>query len=109
MLEDLWNQAGGSSATAPIAAAVALAESNGNARAVSRTGDFGLWQINARAHPEYDSGAMLYARPNAEAAVAISSDGTDWTPWCTAYTDGACGTKGGAYKPYGGNDAQGRA
>ena len=34
---------------------------------------------------------------NARAAVAISNGGTNWRPWCTAWSDAACGTKGGSY------------
>jgi hypothetical protein len=77
-----------------MASAVALAESSGNPNAYSRTGDVGLWQINAAAHPGQATTDPL---ANARAAVAISANGTNWRPWCTAYSDAACGTKGGTF------------
>ena len=46
-LEALWLEAGGPASAEAIAASVALAESGGNPDAVSSTGDYGLWQINA--------------------------------------------------------------
>lgn len=93
-LQSLWIRAGGSPAAAPMASAVALAESSGNPNAYSRTGDVGLWQINAAAHPGQATTDPL---ANARAAVAISANGTNWRPWCTAYSDAACGTKGGTF------------
>ena len=78
-----------------LAAAVAMAESGGNALA---TGDLmlgvsvGLWQINLRAHPEYSSSSLLDPTTNARAALAISKGGTDWNPWTTFRT--------GAYKRF---------
>src|ERR1700744_573144 len=50
-LESLWEEAGGSSGTAFMAAEIATAESGGNPNAVSPTDDFGLWQINGSARP----------------------------------------------------------
>src|SRR6266550_8490232 len=93
-LQSLWVQAGGNPAAAPMASAIALAESSGNPGATSRTGDVGLWQINAAAHPGQATTDPL---GNARAAVAISANGTNWRPWCTAYSDGACGTQGGTF------------
>lgn len=93
-LESLWVQAGGSPSAAPMASAIALAESRGNPGAQSSTGDVGLWQINAAAHPGQATTDPL---ANAQAAVAISANGTNWRPWCTAYSDAACGTKGGTF------------
>ena len=89
-LETLWTQAGGSPSTAPMAAAIALAESGGNPGAVSPTQDYGLWQI-------HDVPAATDPLISAQDAVAISNNGTNWKPWCTAYSDGACGTKGGTF------------
>lgn len=97
-LQQLWIQAGGNPQASAIAAATALAESGGNPNAVSPAGDIGLWQINQSAH---GSQATTDPLANARAAVAISNNGTNWRPWCTAYTDGACGTKGGAFDPLG--------
>lgn len=91
-LEQLWIQAGGSSKYAPMAAAVALAESGGRPDAVNTSNsngtiDRGLWQINSI----HGSQSTLDPVANARAAVAISKGGTDWRPWCTAWSDGRCG------------------
>jgi len=88
-LEALWEEAGGSPAAAFTAAEVAMAESGGreNAVNVNTNGsvDEGYWQINNQAHP----GQATYdPLGNARAAMAISGDGTDWTPWVT-YDHGA--------------------
>lgn len=93
-LEALWIQAGGDPAQAPRAAAQAMAESGGNENAVSPTNDVGLWQINRTSW-----GPLATTNPlgNAQAAVKISQNGTNWRPWCTAWSDSACGTQGGAY------------
>lgn len=87
-LEGIWTQAGGNPTAAPIAAAIAMAESGGNTTATNNdsngTVDRGLWQINSvhGAQSTYD------VMGNARAAVAISNNGTNWTPW-TTYTSGA--------------------
>jgi LysM repeat protein len=83
-LEQLWEQAGGSSAHAFIAAEIAMAESGGNANAISPTNDFGLWQING------SNGSLATLNPlqNAKSAVTLSSNGTNWGPW-TTYHSGA--------------------
>lgn len=101
-IEGYWVAAGGPSAVAPLAAAIALAESGGNPAAHngnSGTGDdsWGLWQINMigslgparRSQFGLSSNAQL-ADPgtNARAAVAISQGGKNFTPW-TTYTSGA--------------------
>jgi hypothetical protein len=88
-LEALWEEAGGSPAAAFTAAEVAMAESSGreNATNVNSNGstDEGYWQINNQAHP----GQATYdPLGNARAAVAISGNGTNWTPWVT-YQHGA--------------------
>jgi LysM repeat protein len=84
-LEALWEAAGGSHAEAFMAAEIAMAESGGNQYALSPTDDYGYWQINASHGPAM---ATFNALGNAKAAIAISSDGTDWYPW-TTYTSGA--------------------
>lgn len=84
MLESLWESVGGNPAYAFIAAEIATAESGGNPNAISPTDDYGLWQINA----SHGSMASLNPTINAQSAVAISDDGTNWTPW-TTYTSGA--------------------
>lgn len=83
-LERLWEDAGGSSHTAEMAAAIAMAESSGNQYAFSPTDDRGYWQINASWGPL----STFDALGNAKAAVYISHDGTQWSPW-TTYTSGA--------------------
>lgn len=87
-LQGLWLQAGGTPGAAPIAAAIAMAESGGNSTATDNdsngTVDRGLWQINSvhGAQSTYD------VMGNARAAVSISNNGNNWTPW-TTYNSGA--------------------
>jgi hypothetical protein len=65
-----------------LAAAVAMAESSGNAYAVGDAGtSFGLWQVHAPSHPEFDAGRLLDATYNAHAALLVSKSGADWSPW----------------------------
>lgn len=74
-----------------LAAAVAMAESGGNPDIL---GDLtlgtsvGLWQINLAAHPSYTQTELTDPTANAQAALAISSNGTNWNPW-TTYRTGA--------------------
>jgi len=84
-LEELWEQAGGSSSAAFLAAEIAMAESGGNQYALSPTNDYGYWQINGSWGPAL---ATFDALGNAKAAVQISDDGTNWDPW-TTYQTGA--------------------
>jgi len=105
----IWQFAGGSAAAAPVAAALALAESGGCQYALAAptdirpvqectyrqtSGEFsiGLWQVNSYAHPQYDRLSLFDANYNAGAAVAISNNGTDFTAWSTFNS--------GAYLPY---------
>lgn len=74
------------------AVAIALAESSGNAASV---GDLtlgtsvGLWQINLRAHPEYNADELKDPQANANAAYAIYvAAGYSFRPWST-YKNGA--------------------
>jgi LysM repeat protein len=83
-LESLWKAAGGSSSKAFVAAEIAMAESGGNQYAHSPTNDYGYWQING----VHGSMATYNAIGNAKAAIAISDNGRDWSPW-TTYTSGA--------------------
>ena len=83
-LESLWEQAGGSAGEAAMAASIAMAESGGNPNAISPTNDYGLWQING----SHGAQATLNPLGNAEAAVSISGNGSNWGPW-TTYTAGA--------------------
>jgi LysM repeat protein len=87
-LESLWEQAGGSSGEAQMAASIAMAESGGLEDATDYDSDGsvdrGLWQINST------NGSLSTYSPigNAEAAVSLSSDGANWSPWVT-FTTGA--------------------
>lgn len=67
---------------AKVAAAIAMAESGGNPGAISSTGDYGLWQINARSWPQFDSRRLLEPAYNARAMATIYK-GSGWTPWAT--------------------------
>lgn len=98
-IEALWRQAGGSAIYAPMAAAVALAESGGNPNAVNKnkngSTDRGLWQINSI----HGSQSTFNAVNNARAAIAISNNGTTWRAWATAWSDSFGSTYLGAGAP----------
>lgn len=87
-LEQLWTQNGGTVTAAPMAAAIAMAESGGRANATNNdsngTQDRGLWQINSV------NGALstFDTNQNARAAIELSGNGTNWQPWAT-FTSGA--------------------
>jgi LysM repeat protein len=83
-LEELWEEAGGSDAEAFMAASIAMAESGGQQFATGTVGERGYWQIN----PNHGSLSTYDPLGNAKAAVIISDDGTNWTPW-TTFTSGA--------------------
>jgi LysM repeat protein len=83
-LEELWEQAGGSSGAAVTAASIAMAESSGQQFATGTVGERGYWQIN----PNHGSLSTYDPLGNAKAAVIISDDGADWNPW-TTFTSGA--------------------
>jgi len=79
------------------AVAIALAESGGNsaeynpetaAGTASGQGSYGLWQIYLTAHPQYSASSLVDPQSNATAAYAVSSGGTNFSPW-TAYNTGA--------------------
>jgi len=84
-LEKLWEQAGGSSGEAFMAAEIAMAESGGRQYAYSPTNDYGYWQINGSHGPAQ---ATFNPLGNARAAIAISDNGHNWYAW-TTYTSGA--------------------
>lgn len=83
-LEQLWVDAGGSPAAEVTAASIAMAESGGNQFATGTVGERGYWQINPV------NGALSTYDPygNARAAVIMSADGANWSPW-TTFTSGA--------------------
>lgn len=73
-----------------LAAAIAMAESRGNPGAVGDGGDsIGLWQIDTKFHSQYAKSDLADPTYNARAAYAISSGGTNWRPWSTAWDDAA--------------------
>jgi Lysozyme like domain len=92
-LEQLWINNGGSKATAPIAAAIALAESSGNPQAVNPTDNngtqtsWGLWQISNGTHGQPVPN-ILDPNVNAQQAVAKYQGAGGWSPWGT-YDSGA--------------------
>jgi len=67
-----------------MAASIAMAESSGQQFATGTVGERGYWQIN----PNHGALSTYDPLGNAKAAVIISDDGTDWTPW-TTFTSGA--------------------
>jgi LysM repeat protein len=83
-LEALWVEAGGSAAVEVTAASIAMAESGGNQFATGTVGERGYWQIN----PVNGSLSTYDPYGNARAAVIMSGNGTNWSPW-TTYTSGA--------------------
>jgi LysM repeat protein len=83
-LESLWDSAGGNPGAAFIAAEIAMAESGGQQFATGPNGEEGYWQIN----PVNGSLATYNAYGNARAAIILSGNGANWSPW-TTYTSGA--------------------
>ena len=83
-LEALWVEAGGSPGAEVTAASIAMAESSGNQFATGTVGERGYWQIN----PVNGSLSTYDPYGNARAAVIMSGNGTNWSPW-TTYTSGA--------------------
>jgi hypothetical protein len=84
-LEQLWESVGGRHAAAVTAASIAMAESGGNQYATGPFGERGYWQINPVNGPTLST---YHARGNAHAALVMSHNGRNWSPW-TTYTDGA--------------------
>lgn len=85
-----------------LAAAVAMAESGGDTCAQGdpnigvhscdgpngTSKSFGLWQVHVDFHPQYDPKSLLNPNYNAQAALAISRNGTYWRPW-SAFKNGS--------------------
>lgn len=95
------------------AIAIALAESGGNARAVSSTKDYGLWQIHVSVHdiqvrqaifewtkrsPKGTKVDIFDPRVNTDVARMVYQDAHGFKPWST-YNNGA-------YKKYLGHGAE---
>jgi hypothetical protein len=93
-LEGFWIGAGGSQATAPIAAAIGMAESGG-ADVIQQnqpydTEGWGIWQITPGDSEPQDGtdNALLNPQNNAKAAVAKwEAAGESFEPW-TTFTSG---------------------
>jgi phage tail protein X len=83
-LEALWRSAGGAPWAEVTAASIAMAESSGRQYATGSAGERGYWQIN----PVNGALSTYSAYGNARAAVIMSHDGTNWSPW-TTWVDGA--------------------
>ena len=81
-------KAGFSPDQAATMTAVSLAESGGSSRAHNPHGEDsrGLWQINARAHPDLARRFDLFdPAQNAQAAFEVSKRGTDISPWTVTH------------------------
>lgn len=91
-LESYWIQAGGSSALAPLMAAIALAESSGNPNSVNRTDNggrqtsWGLWQISNGDHSEP---APNWNDPLENAKLAVAKYKSQGLGAWGTYTSGA--------------------
>lgn len=88
-LAAIWERNGGAHNARVIAVSVSLAESGGDSVAVSPSSDYGLWQINSIHFGSVGIDAHNWNNVdvNARAAIAISSNGTNWGPWCTCWQD----------------------
>lgn len=96
-LEQLWISNGGNRAAAPIAAAVAMAESGGRSDVTSSNPDGGTnvgpWQLDTRGvGAGYSVAALQNPDTNAKLAIKGSGDGHDWGAWATWVS--------GAYKQF---------
>lgn len=87
-LKSLAASVGLSGADLDVAAAIALAESGGRPEAISRTNDYGLWQINAPSWPQFTKTELLTPAGNARAMATVRRSGRGWNHW-TTYRTGA--------------------
>jgi hypothetical protein len=96
-IKALWTGNGGSPATAPIAAAIAEAESSGRTQVTSPNPDggtnVGLWQLDTKgAGAGHTIEQLQDPATNARVTIMKSANGSNWGPWETWHT--------GAYKKY---------
>lgn len=96
-LMGLWIRNGGSRGKAPVAAAIAEAESSGRAGVTSANPDggenVGLWQLDTKGKGAgYTAAQLSDPATNAHVAVTASKNGNDWSAWETFVT--------GAYKAF---------
>lgn len=105
-----WLSQDGDPGAEAIATAVALAESGGNTDITGGDGEIGLWQILPSNLTALGIPVASGYQPavNAYAAVQLSSNGTNWGPWCTCWADPAndCAT-GPLSRPQPGSAAAG--
>jgi len=85
-LQKLWTSNGGAEDTAAFAAAVAEAESSGNATAMSSNPDggtnVGIWQLDTRGVGSgYTVAQLQNANLNARITIAATDNGVDWSDW----------------------------
>lgn len=93
----VWTSNGGSSGTADIASAIALAESSGRTSVTSGNPDggtnVGLWQLDTKGvGAGYTVTQLQDPNTNARVTVFGSANGTNWSAWETYAT--------GAYKKF---------
>lgn len=69
--------------------AIIAAESGFNTNAVSRSGDYGLWQINTIHFGDgiIDRGNWDQPGTSTHEAAVLSGHGANWAAWCTAWAD----------------------
>lgn len=85
----LWQQAGGSSATANNAACHAMQESSGNPKVTSSNPDggtnVGLWQLDTPGGvgAGYSIAQLQNPLLNAQITVRATNNGTNWSQWAT--------------------------
>jgi Lysozyme like domain len=97
-LEGLWINAGGPKAVAPLAAAIAEAESRGNSAATNPTDNggrqtsWGLWQISNGTHQQPVPNILSPTVNAQQAVLKYKGAGDQFTPWGTFQT--------GAYKAF---------
>jgi hypothetical protein len=84
-----WYEVGGTKSNVVDALSIARAESGWNTEAISPSHDYGWFQINQIHFGTWAIDATNWDDPlvNANAAWGISSQGTNWAPWCTAWVD----------------------
>ena len=82
------------------AVAVALAESGGDLGAISKSHDYGLWQINRTHFGDGIITAGNWTQPVVQLHEMnyLSSNGHNWAAWCTAWANPA-GNCGHGYLP----------
>lgn len=100
---NLWVQAGGNPNAAAMAAAIADASSGLNPKATFSDANGqkyeGLFMVGQNQGPLFTTDPLASAR----AAIQLSNNGTDFSSWCSAWSDNDCGNSGGTYLGDGAN------